>query len=194
MKDRQTPTLHVRSHVHQGPGRRVLCWHSSDPRLLSRSWLRDRRSSALEAGMATGRDRRPATTHPGRAHSPRERWQPSGDDGRWRRSFVFTHRRASDSSMRCVCRQVRVCEVRIPFGREATCRRCGEADRPLPELWRHGLRGDGIGARTADQSQPAPGDEVAGIHPSGMPVAVGTERDLSTLTAVPLRWLSTSTV
>ena len=102
---------------------------------------------------------------------------------------MFTHRRASDSSMRCVsCRQVRVCEgCGSRSGREATCRRCGRPTGPCPNCG--GTAFEEMGSepeRLIKEFNRRLGNEVAGIHPTELPVAVGTERDLSTLTAVPL--------
>ena len=191
MKDRQTPTLHVRdvistrarvegfsvAFIGPTPSLEVL---ASGPEVVhpsKRAWplveIVDRRDDPPGSGILA--ERTVAAIRATMAGG--------------RRSFVFTHRRASDSSMRCIsCRLVRVCEgCGSRSGREPTCRRCGRPTGPCPNCG--GTVFEEMGSepeRLIKEINRRLGGEMAGAHPTELPVAVGTERDLSTLTAVPL--------
>jgi primosomal protein N' (replication factor Y) len=191
MKDRQTPTLHVRDvlttrsrlqgfslvFIGPTPSLEVLASGAEILRRGNRAWplveVVDRRPDPPGSGFLA--DRTIAAL------------RASASSGR--RSFVFTHRRAGDSSMRCrSCRRVRVCEeCGSRLGREATCRRCGRPAGPCPHC----------GANAFEEMASEPerlvkeingrmGGEMAAIHPTNRPVAVGTERDLAGLEPVPL--------
>jgi primosomal protein N' (replication factor Y) len=109
--------------------------------------------------------------------------------GEGHRSFVFTHRRASDSSMRCVgCRRVRTCATcGSRVGRESNCRRCGRPTGPCETCG--GTSFEEMASepeRLAAEVNRKLGRDMAGLHPTDRPVSVGTERDLATLEPVPL--------
>jgi primosomal protein N' (replication factor Y) len=191
MKDRQTPTLHVRDilstrsrvegftlvFIGPTPSLEVLASGPEIVRLRNRAWplvevvdrredppgsgfLAERTVAALRAGVSAGR-----------------------------RAFVFTHRRAGDSSMRCLgCRRVRVCEeCGSRLGRDATCRRCGRAAGPCPHCGGNGFEEMGSEPeRLVTEVNRRLGGHMAAIHPTDLPVAVGTERDLPGLEPAPL--------
>jgi primosomal protein N' (replication factor Y) len=191
MKDRQTPTLHVRevmttrsriegfSLVFIGPTPTVEVL-ASGPEILragTRAWplveVVDRREDPPGSGLVAERTMAAirATIAAGRA------------------CFVFTHRRASDSSMRCVgCRRVRTCPgCGSRLGREAVCPRCRRPAGPCAGCG--GTEFEEMGSepeRLATEINRKSGRDVAGIHPTDRPVAVGTERDLPSARMVPL--------
>jgi primosomal protein N' (replication factor Y) len=191
MKDRQTPTIHVRdlmitrsriegfSLVFFGPtpSIEVLAAGPEVIRLGKRAWplveIVDRRDEAPGAGSLAER-----TVAALRAMT-----------AEGRHSFIFTHRRASDSSMRCVaCRRVRVCpECGSRVGREAACRRCGRPAGPCVTCG-----GDSFEAMASEPERLVAeverrlGHGTAGLHPSDRLITVGTERDLASLRPVTL--------
>jgi primosomal protein N' (replication factor Y) len=191
MKDRQTPTLHVRellstrsrvegfTLVFMGPtpSLEVLASGPAIVRMGNRAWplveVVDRREDPPGSGFLAER-----TVAALRAIVS------SG-----RRSFVFTHRRSGDSSMRCLgCRRVRICEgCGSRLGREASCRRCGRPAGPCPHCG--GSEFEEMGSepeRLVREINRRLGEEAAAIHPTSRPVEVGTERDLPTLEPAPL--------
>ncbi len=191
MKDRQTPTLHVRdvmstrarvegfsvAFIGPTPSLEVLASGPEVIRPSKRAWplveVVDRRGDPPGSGTLAER-----TVAAIRATIAGHK-----------RSFVFTHRRASESSMRCVsCRRVRVCEAcGSRLGREAACRRCGRATGPCLHCGGTGFEEMGSEPeRLVKEINRRLGGDVAGIHPADLPVTVGTERDLPTLVPVPL--------
>ncbi len=191
MKDRQTPTLHVRDllstrsrverftlvFIGPTPSLEVLASGPEIVRLGKRAWplveVVDRREDPPGSGFLSER-----TIAALRA-------VVSGG----RRSFVFTHRRSGDSSMRCLtCRKLRLCEgCGSRLGREATCRRCGRPAGPCPQCGGTGFEEMGSEPdRLVREVNRRLGEEVAAIHPTSRLVAVGTERDLSGLDPTPL--------
>jgi primosomal protein N' (replication factor Y) len=191
MKDRQTPTLHVRevlttrsriegfSLVFIGPTPTVEVLASGPEivRVGTRAWslveVVDRREDPPGSGLLAER-----TVAAIRA--------TIADD---RPCFVFTHRRASDSSMRCVdCRRVRICPgCGSRLGRQPACPRCGRATEACAGCGGTGFEEMGSEPeRLAVEINRKLGRDVAGVHPTGRPVAVGTERDLTSTRAVPL--------
>jgi primosomal protein N' (replication factor Y) len=192
MKDRQTPTVHVRdlvttrsriegfSVVFFGPtpSVEVLAAGPEVIRVGNRPWplveVVDRREDAPGSGLLA--DRALAAVR--------------GVTAEKRRVFVFTHRRSSDSSMRCVsCRAVRTCETcgsRIGRGEEA-CRRCGRATGPCRVCGATSFEEMGSDPeRLVAEIDRRLGPGTAGLHPTTRPVAVGTERDLASLAPVHL--------
>lgn len=191
MKDRQTPTLHVRdmlttrsrvegfSIVFMGPTPSVEVL-ASGPEIIrpgNRAWplveIVDRRDDPPGSGFFAER-----TATAIRAMVAERR-----------PCFVFTHRRASDSSMRCVaCRRVKVCSgCGSRLGREANCRRCGRATGPCANCGGTGFEEMGSEPeRLAAEINRRLGESVAGTHPTDRLVAVGTERDLPSLRPAPL--------
>ena len=191
MKDRQTPTLHVRdvistrarvegfsvAFIGPTPSLEVLASGPEVIRPAKRAWplveIVDRGDDA--PGSGTIAERTVAAIRATMAGG--------------RRSFVFTHRRAADSSMRCVsCRRVRVCEgCGSRLGREAVCRRCGRQTGPCLNCGGTGFEEMASEPeRLVKEINRRLGGDVAGMHPTDLPVSVGTERDLPTLTPVPL--------
>jgi len=191
MKDRQTPTLHVRdvmstrarvegfsvAFIGPTPSLEVLASGPEVIRPVKRAWplveIVDRRDDPPGSGKLAERTVAAirATITGGR------------------KSFVFTHRRASDSSMRCVsCRRVRICAgCGSRLGREPICRRCGRTTGPCLNCGGTGFEEMGSEPeRLVREIRARLGGEVAGVHPTDLPVAVGTERDLPTLAPVPL--------
>ena len=191
MKDRQTPTLHVREVmttrsriegfslvvIGPTPSVEVLASGPEIARAGTRAWplveVVDRRDDPPGSGLLS--DRAVAAIRATVADK--------------RACFVFTHRRASDSSMRCVgCRRLRTCTgCGSRLGRESACRRCGLAAGPCAgcgsgEFEEMGSEPD----RLVTEINRKLGGAVAGTHPTDRPVAVGTERDLSSARSVPL--------
>jgi len=191
MKDRQTPTVHVRevvttrsriegfSLVFIGPTPTVEVL-ASGPEIVragARAWplveVVDRREDPPGSGLLAERTvaaiRATVADHRG--------------------CFVFTHRRASDASMRCVsCRRVRACpECGSRMGRQPACPRCGRAAGACAGCGGTGFEEMGSEPeRIATEINRKLGGDVAGVHPTERPVAVGTERDLPSARAVPL--------
>ena len=105
------------------------------------------------------------------------------------RAFVFTHVRASDASMRCTnCRQVRRCEqCGSRLGRVEACRRCGARAGNCPNCGSTVFEEMGsVPERMVAEINRRLGNEVSAVHPTGLLVAVGTERDLAGLAPVGL--------
>jgi primosomal protein N' (replication factor Y) len=191
MKDRQTPTVHVRdlmitrsrlegfSLVFFGPTPtlEVLARGAEVVRVGNRAWalieVVDRSNDQPGSGFLAE-----STVAALRATV-----------GRGRRAFVFTHRRSSESSMRCVtCHRVRVCETcGSRIGREPACRRCGRVPGMCPHCGGGSFEEMGSEPqRLAVEIDRRLGQDSAGVHPTDRPVSVGTERDLASVEAVPL--------
>lgn len=191
MKDRQTPTLHVREvmttrsriegfslvFIGPTPSVEVLASGPEVVRAGTRAWplveVVDRRDDPPGSGLLS--DRAVAAIRATVAEK--------------RACFVFTHRRATDSSMRCVrCRRLRTCfGCGSRLGREPACRRCGLEAGPCAgcggsEFEEMGSEPD----RLVIEINRKLGRPVAGTHPTDRAVAVGTERDLSSARPVPL--------
>jgi primosomal protein N' (replication factor Y) len=191
MKDRQTPTLHVRDilstrsrvegftlvFIGPTPTLEVLGSGPEIVRLGRRAWplveVIDRREDPPGSGFLA----EPTVAALRAAVSA------------GRRAFVFTHRRAGDSSMRCLrCRRVRVCQdCGSRLGREAACRRCGLTAGPCPHCGSNEFEEMGSEpARLVGEIDRRLGGQMAALHPTERLVAVGTERDLPGLEPVPL--------
>jgi primosomal protein N' (replication factor Y) len=191
MKDRQTPTLHVRDilltrsrmegfslvFIGPTPSLEVLAAGPEVVPLGNRAWslveVVDRRQDPPGSGFLAE-----MTVAALRAMA-----------SRGRRSFVFTHRRSGDSSMRCLsCRRVRICEeCGSRLGREAACRRCGHEASSCSHCGATGFEEMGSEPeRLVKEIDRRLGRHVAAVHPTDLPVAVGTERDLPTLAPAAL--------
>lgn len=186
MKDRQTPTVHVRELVRARAGRQgftvvfagatpsleVVAAGSDLRRPAGRAWplveVIDRRQDAPAAGVVSERSRRAiqATTAAGGA------------------VFAFAHRRGYSAAARCIsCRQLRRCPQcgsRPDPG--AACRRCaaplgvclecgGDRFEPL---------GAGVGRLVEELGRVVGRGRVAAL-PADTQVTVGTEADLAEL-------------
>ena len=186
MKDRQTPTLHVRDVLLQrakveGFGLNVLgpvptaesvAAAGRVEMLERRAWphveIVDRRSEPPGAGLLSPvvRQAIAAVTRKG------------GD------VFVYGHRHGYAAATRCGrCRTIRKCTVcgsRPDPG--ASCSRCGAALAGCPECGfeRFDPLGAGVGRLVEDARRLVARDMVA-VAPEDAPVTVGTERDLLTL-------------
>ncbi|HET7846265.1 MAG TPA: hypothetical protein VFL72_02160, partial [Acidimicrobiia bacterium] len=101
-----------------------------------------------------------------------------------RRSFVFTHVRAAEASMRCTqCRRVRRCEqCGSRLGRTEACGRCGARVGACPHCGSSAFEEMGsVPERLSSEINRRLGHAVSGVHPTERPVEVGTERDLAGL-------------
>ncbi len=191
MKDRQTPTLHVRdmlltrarvegfSLVFMGPtpSLEVLAAGAELTRVGARAWphveVVDRSDDPPGSGFLSEK-----AIHALRA--------VSSDGGR---SIVFTHRRLDEASSRCTnCRRVRVCGVcGSRLGRVESCRRCGAAAGPCASCGSRSFEDMGsIPDRVAGEINKRVGTSIAAITPTSLPVIVGTERDLAGLSGMTL--------
>ncbi|MGA8040545.1 MAG: hypothetical protein WCA93_10610 [Acidimicrobiia bacterium] len=186
MKDRQTPTLHVREVISTrakvegftvaflGPTPSVETL-AAGPEVINasgRAWplveVVDRREEQPGSGPLAERSIAAirATTASGG------------------RTFVFTHRRVSESSMRCArCRHIRVCSrCGSKIGREDTCRRCGHPSGPCEACG--GTKFEAMASPperlVAELNRRVERDSAA-MTPTSRPVEVGTERDLAAL-------------
>lgn len=202
MKERQTPTVAVRSLaakrsaaerlqlvlVGRVPAVQTLHEGTDVVRVPGRLWapveVVDRSEAPPGEGVVTGRVRTAV----------------AGVRRRGGRVFAFTHRRGYAPASRCTqCRLLRtcpVCEGRVghsgpsaggdPSGREAVCRRCEV--RPGACSSCGGVRfeplGAGVGRIVEELGRVVGGD--AAEAGSGAPVMVGTERDLPGLPPVDL--------
>ena len=192
MKDRQTPTVHVRevmvtrsrlerfNLVFVGPtpsletlalGAEVVAvpgrpWalvevvDMSQQRQGGGGWLDDRTISAMRSMVSASRS-----------------------------TFVFTHRRADQASVRCEsCHRPRRCEsCRKRIGMVKDCPHCGTVTSNCPHCGgdQFELLGT-IPAQLADTINRRLGGRVAGVYPAAHPIQVGTERDLADLGVVDL--------
>lgn len=106
-----------------------------------------------------------------------------------RRAFVFTHRRVGAGSMRCArCRAIRTCSRCSAFvGRVETCPRCGAGLGPCSHCGSAEFEEMGtIPQRLVAEIAASLGKQAVAVHPADAPVTVGTERDLAALPAVSL--------
>ena len=183
MKDRQTPTLHVRelmSHRYRAegfglafigptPSLETLALGAEVIRREGRAWplveVVDRSKEPPGSGfvsdqMATAL--RAVVTEGGRA-------------------FAFTHLRLADASMRCAtCRRVRRCEqCGSRLGRGDSCARCGHRAELCPSCGGETFEEMGTEPeRLAAEINRRLGRVTTGVFPTDLPIAVGTERDL----------------
>lgn len=105
------------------------------------------------------------------------------------RVFVFTHRRAGFASMRCTrCRSLRSCpQCGTRVGRVEACPRCGAAIGPCRNCGHTEFEEMGtIPDRLVSEIDRRIGKGAAMVHPGDGPVLVGTERDLAGLPMVTL--------
>ncbi|MFO7547266.1 MAG: hypothetical protein R6X29_00125 [Acidimicrobiia bacterium] len=193
MKERSTPTIHVREVlrvrssrtgaglVFVGPTPTVEALAMGPDVLPPRDRLRcwplvevvDRSEEPPSAGVVGERARTAIRTAAGRRY----------------RVFVFSHRHGYAPAHRCVaCRTVRRCEScgsRPDPG--PTCRRCGAALGPCASC--RGTRFEPLGAgedRVVEELRHVLEPGLVGGADSEAPVRVGTERDLASLEPVDL--------
>jgi primosomal protein N' (replication factor Y) (superfamily II helicase) len=191
MKDRQTPTLHVRDVLRRRaqqerfqfvvvgptPTTEVL---STGPRLV--------RSPGRLWGLVEVIDRRQETSGGAILTDPARR-ALAAVTKRGGRSFVFGHRKGYAAATRCVtCRTVRRCPgcgSRPDPG--SACTRCGIELAPCETCGgtRFEPLGAGVGRIVADVGRVVGADAVAAA-PASAPVTVGTERDILDLAELDL--------
>lgn len=183
MKDRQTPTLHVRELLStrsriEGftlvffgptPSLEALAAGPSVTRLPGRPWplveVVDRSEEPPGSGLLAER-----TVAALRAVVDR-----GG------RALLFSHRRAADASLRCTsCRRVRLCaSCGSRLARDRWCRRCGRGAGPC--AWCGGSSFEAMGSQpeqVAAEANRRLGARPAAPHPASTPILAGTERDL----------------
>lgn len=191
MKDRQTPTIHVRELVRtrsrvEGfnlvffgptPSVELLAAGAEIQRVSPRAWplveVVDRSDDAPGAGYL----------------SPRTVAALQGAARSGKRSFVFTHRRAGSGSTRCArCRRIRECakcERRV--GTVERCPRCDTILGPCVNCGSEEFEEMGtIPERLVAELERKLGKGLAAIHPTDAPIGIGTERDLTNLGLVDL--------
>ncbi len=189
MKERQTPTLHVREVIHtrsrlEGfipvfmgptPSVEILSAGAQVREAGSRAWglveVVDRSADPPGSGFLSDR-----------VIAALKATAQRGD-----RSFVFTHRRSGAASMRCVnCRAIRSCGRCGAFvGRVDECPRCGADLGPCLRCGASEFEEMGtVPQRLVSEINRSLGEGAAAVHPADSPVTVGTERDLAGLAAV----------
>jgi primosomal protein N' (replication factor Y) len=190
MKDRQTPTVHVRDLmrtrsriegfglVFVGPTPSVeLIAAGAEIIQPRRPWglveVVDRRDDPPGSGFLSERALgalRSVATQGGRA-------------------FVFTHMRAGDASTRCVtCRAIRLCgRCGSNLGRNAQCRRCGSPATDCLQCGGSSFESMGtIPSRLVKEIASRVGAGRVAEAGEDAPITVGTERDLAGLSGLTM--------
>ena len=191
MKERQTPTLHVRETVRarsllEGvipvflgptPSVETLSGGSEVRKVGGRAW-----------GLVEVVDR--SDEPPGSGFlSDRVKAALRATATQGERCFVFTHRRSGAASMRCVsCRAIRSCgRCGALLGRVEECPRCGASVGPCVRCGSVEFEEMGtVPQRLVAEINRSLGRTVAAVHPADNLVTVGTERDLASLPMVTL--------
>jgi primosomal protein N' (replication factor Y) len=191
MKDRQTPTIHVRemlltrarvegfslAFMGPTPSLETLAAGAEISRVGARPWPHVEVVDRSEEPPGSGLLSEPAIAG----------LRAVSADGR--RSIVFTHRRLGEASARCTnCRRVRVCGVcGSRLGRVESCRRCGAPAGPCDSCGSSSFEEMGsIPERVATEINRRSGGRIAAPAPTSLPVIVGTERDLAGLSGLSL--------
>lgn len=191
MKDRQTPTIHVRELVLRraqragvpvvyggpAPSLELVGRGAEILRPPGRVWplveVVDRREDPPGTGLF--------------AERTRQAIQIAANQGG--PVFLFAHRRGYSSASRCGrCRALRRCpSCGSRPDPQPTCRRCGTELGPCVECGaaRFEPLGAGVG-RIVDEVGRIVGRDNVGEHPTERPVSVGSEADLTTLGACKL--------
>lgn len=191
MKDRQTPTVHVRevlrtrsrlegfNLVFYGPTPSVetLSAGAEIAHVGNRAWplveVVDRSAEAPGSGYLSDRTLA-AISATARAGGS---------------VFVFTHRRVGSASMRCTrCRSLRICsQCGHRIARVESCPKCGASVGPCHQCGGSEFEEMGtIPERLVAELNRRIGRDMAAVHPADAPITVGTERDLAGLTPVAL--------
>jgi primosomal protein N' (replication factor Y) len=191
MKDRQTPTLHVREVMRtrtriEGfnlvffgptPSVELLAAGAEVVRVGNRAWplveVVDRSDDPPGSGYLSAR----VVTAIGTSVS-------AGGQ-----VFVYTHRRAAHSSLRCArCRALRVCEnCGARLGRVQRCAKCHTPAGPCRVCGGSEFEEMGtIPERLVAEINRRIGPDTASTSPGDTPVMVGTERDLAGMAPVGL--------
>jgi primosomal protein N' len=191
MKDRQTPTLHVRDVLRtrsriEGfnlvffgptPGVELLAGGAEVVSVGQRAWplveVIDRSDEPPGSGFVSGR--------------VMAALKATAEGGK--RAFVFTHRRIGQASTRCAsCRALRSCAAcGRRMARGDVCVGCGTRAEGCVNCG--GLQFEEMGSipdRLVAEIARALGTGVVGTHPGNTPITVGTERDLAGMDRVSL--------
>lgn len=190
MKDRQTPTVHVRDLMRtrsriEGFG---LVFVGPTPSV-----------ELIAAGAEIIQPQRPW----GLVEVVDRRDDPPGSDflseralsalrsvaARGERAFVFTHMRAGDASTRCVaCRAIRLCaRCGSNLGRNADCRRCGAPAADCRQCGGSSFESMGtIPSRLVKEIASRVGADRVAEAGEDAPITVGTERDLAGLSGLTM--------
>jgi primosomal protein N' len=191
MKDRQTPTLHVRDvmitrsrletfnlvFLGPTPGVELLVAGAELVKVGNRAWPLIEVVDRSEEGPGAG------------YLSPRTVAAISATADLGERVFVFTHRRVGLSSTRCArCRRLRVCSnCEFRLGRVETCPKCGTPAGPCVNCGSVEFEEMGtVPDRLATEINRRLGHRIADVHPAETLVSVGTERDLAGIDGVHL--------
>ncbi len=195
MKDRQTPTIHVREMLRTRsrlerfnlvffgptPSVELLAAGAEVTPTSNRAWplveVVDRSGDLPGSGYLSDRVSAAlsATVEAGK------------------RAFVFTHRRVGAASLRCSnCRSLRTCSsCGARLGRTESCLRCGHAAGPCLECGAVSFEEMGtVPERLVAEIERRVGRGTATVHPGAAPITVGTERDLAALDLVSLAVLA----
>ena len=191
MKERQTPTLHVREVIRKRsllegfstvffgptPSVEVLAAGAETTRIGNRAWplveVVDRAEDAPGSGFVSERV----------ISALRSVVKSQG------RAFVFTHRRVGLASMRCAnCRAMRRCHrCGTRLGRVEKCPRCSAPTGVCTNCGGSEFEEMGtVPERLVEEINGRLGGRVAGVYPEGEVVQVGTERDLAGLYGIDL--------
>jgi primosomal protein N' (replication factor Y) (superfamily II helicase) len=190
MKDRQTPTVHVRDLMRTrsrvegfglafvGPTPSVeLIAAGAEIIQPQRPWglveVVDRRDDPPGSGFLSERALDALRSVAARGES----------------AFVFTHMRAGDASTRCVaCRALRLCaRCGSNIGRNPECRRCGAPAADCRQCGGSGFESMGtIPSRLVKQIAARVGAEKVGESGEDALITVGTERDLAGLSGLTM--------
>lgn len=190
MKDRQTPTVHVRDLMRTRSRIEgfALAFVGPTPSV-----------ELIAAGAEVVQPRRPwglvevvdrSEDPPGSGFlSERSLAGLRSVVARGERAFVFTHMRAGDASARCVsCRAIRLCSrCGSHLGRNAECRRCSETTRDCRKCGGSSFESMGtIPSRLVKEIASRVGaDHVAEAGGDAL-ITVGTERDLAGLSGLTM--------
>jgi len=184
MKDRQTPTIHVRDLLLRrfGPERFSVVFIGPTPTVevmaARADIVRDGPRAWSLVEVVDRRQDPPGSGHLAEATIAGLRGALANG---WR-ALVFTHRRVGDESMRCTnCRAVRTCpRCGSRMSRESICRRCGLESRVC--RYCGGERFEAMGTipeRLVESLNRSLGKGTAAVMGDDARVAVGTERDLA---------------
>lgn len=191
MKDRQTPTLHVRDVMRtrsRVEGFNVVFLGPTPSVELLAAGAEILEESARPWSLVEIVDR--AEDEPGSGFlSDRVVAALSATAKAGRRSFVFTHRRVGFASTRCSnCRLLRTCtKCGSRLGRVASCPKCGTTAGNCTRCGSDRFEEMGtVPDRLVTEMNRRTGSVVAAVHPTNLPISVGTERDLAGLENVDL--------
>ncbi|MDX1468811.1 MAG: hypothetical protein R3258_05680 [Acidimicrobiia bacterium] len=191
MKERQTPTIHVREMIRKRsllegfstvffgptPSVEVLAAGAETTRIGNRAWplveVVDRAEDAPGSGFVSERV----------IAALRSVVKSQGS------AFMFTHRRVGLASMRCAnCRTMRRCHrCGTRLGRVESCPRCSAPAGVCTNCGGSVFEEMGtVPERLVQEINGRLGGGVSGVYPEGGLVQVGTERDLAGLPQVDL--------